>query len=71
MRGRVQEFVDQNIKIRFVGDHSLMTDSLRELCGEIEAVTSHGTVLQCNFLFFYGGRQEIVHAAQELQKQGI
>ena len=71
MRGRVQEFVEQKIKIRFIGDRSLMAVSLGDLCDEIEALTHEGTALQCNFLFFYGGRQEIVHAAQELQKQGI
>ena len=71
MRGRVQEFVDQNIKIKFAGDRTLMPDALRQLCDEIEATTALGIALQCNFLFFYGGRQEIVHAAQRLQLQGI
>jgi undecaprenyl diphosphate synthase len=70
MKNRVQEFVEKNIKIRFVGDRSAMADSLQKLCDDVEGATKDCTALQCNFLFFYGGRQEIIHAAQELQKRG-
>ena len=71
MRDRVQEFIDQNIKIRFVGDRSVMSDHIKKVCADIESQTAHCTKLQCNFLFFYGGRQEIIFAAQQLQNKNI
>jgi len=68
---RVQEFIDKKIRVRFVGDTSLMPQHLQNVCAEVEAKTDHGQHLQCNFLFYYGGRQEIVAAAQKLQDQNI
>lgn len=70
MKDRVQEFVDKNIKICFIGDRSVMDESLRMTCDNVELATKDCTALQCNFLFFYGGRQEIVFAARALQKSG-
>lgn len=68
---RVQEFVDKKIKVRFIGDKSLMSEDLQKICFDVEQKTSQGDKLQCNFLFYYGGRQEIVAAAQELQQKNI
>lgn len=68
---RVQEFIDQGIKVTFVGDRSAMPEKLQTICGQVEKKTEDGTRVQCNFLFYYGGRQEIIAAAQDLQQKNI
>ncbi len=48
--------------VRFIGDKSLLSDSLREKCIEAERVTDSYPFV-CNIALNYGGRNEIVHAA--------
>lgn len=62
----VDEFVQKGIQVRFVGNRSLFPTNVIATCDEVERATVHGTKLQVNFLFCYGGQQEIVHAAKQL-----
>jgi undecaprenyl diphosphate synthase len=65
----VDEFIAQNIKVRFVGDRALFPPHLIALCENIESKTAAGTALQFNILFYYGGRQEIVRSIKEIVHQ--
>lgn len=67
---RIQEFVKAGVQIRFVGDRSKIPHDTELVCQEIEEQTKQQSALQCNFLMCYGGRQEIVQAAQQLAANG-
>lgn len=70
MKTRIKEFIDAGVKVRFVGDLSFAPLQTRSVCEMIEQSTIDGNKLQCNFLFCYGGQQEIIAAAQKLVLQG-
>lgn len=70
MQSRIKEFIDAGVKVRFVGDLSFVPSQTRTVCEAIEQSTIDGSKLQCNFLFCYGGQQEIIAAAQKLVLQG-
>lgn len=66
VRDRVDEFIKFGIKIRFVGDLVCVPEKTRQVCIDIENATAQGSKLSCQFLFCYGGQQEIIAAAQHL-----
>ena len=53
---------DYPISIRFIGDKSRLEPALAEKCIEVERL-SEGRPFLCNVAFNYGGRDEIVRAA--------
>lgn len=57
---------NENIKIRFIGDISMLDDDLQKLIKEAEEDTADATGLTLNIAVNYGGRQEIVAAAKKL-----
>ncbi|MBI2352888.1 di-trans,poly-cis-decaprenylcistransferase [Candidatus Dependentiae bacterium] len=65
-KDRINEFVDAQVKIRFVGDLSKLSIATKAICEEIEQATKFGKKLECNFLMCYGGQQEIVAAIQKI-----
>ena len=65
---RIDEFIKSGIKVRFVGELSCVPEKTRQICANIENATAQGTKLSCQFLFCYGGQQEIIAAAQNLVK---
>lgn len=66
---KVDEFLKLDVRIRFVGDCSKMPADTKAVCDELEEKTKNCKALTCNFLFCYGGQQEIVAAAQKLVDQ--
>lgn len=65
----VPQFIEQGVKVRFIGDLQQFPDTVQDVCQRIEKQTEQGNVLQVNFLFGYGARQEIVAAAQLLAQK--
>lgn len=63
---KVSKFTDQSVKIKFIGQLVNFPQNIQDMCHRIEDKTAQGTALQVNFLFGYGGRQEIFKAAQML-----
>lgn len=63
------KFIEQGIKIKFIGDLSLFPDSVQQVCKKVQEQTSSGLKLQLNFLFGYGARQELFAAAQSLAQR--
>ena len=53
---------DKTLAIRFLGDKSKLPEKLRKKCIEAEELSRDG-VFFCNVALNYGGRDEIVHAA--------
>ena len=64
-------FIDQNVKIKFIGQLSKFPKNVVEMCQRIEAKTAQNSGLHVNFLFGYGGRQEIFDAAKLLCQDAI
>lgn len=68
---RVAEFVKAGIKIKFVGDLSLLPVATKQACNFIEDQTVLGSQLICNFLLCYGGQQEILAGVNQALKQNF
>lgn len=59
-------FLDENVKVRFLGDVSVFDPQLRELITKVEHVSENRTGMVLNIALNYGGRMEIVRAAKTL-----
>ncbi|AXK60557.1 polyprenyl diphosphate synthase [Candidatus Chromulinivorax destructor] len=68
---KIELFIQQNVKIKFLGQLSKFPENIQAICQRIEHKTAQGNALHVNFLFGYGGRQEIFNAAQSLCQQAI
>jgi len=61
---------EDKIKIRFIGDLSLVPQDIQELAKEIQEDTKDYDNYKLNFCFAYGGRLELTHAVNKLLEQG-
>ena len=59
------------IKIRFIGNLSLLPKDLREQCKRLEKQTEKIKDYIINFCIAYGGRQEIIEAIKKIIKKKI
>ncbi len=69
LRESLADFTKENIRTRFIGDRTPLSDSIRRLMVEAEEVTRDKTGLCLNIAINYGGREEITHAARALAQQ--
>lgn len=60
----LQDLIQKNVKVRFVGDRKMFPSAVVDVCQNIEMQTEGCTALECNILFCYGSQQEIVSAMQ-------
>ncbi len=60
---------DKDFSIKFLGDKSRLPEKLRNIAAELEE-KSRGRAFVCSIALNYGGRDEIVHAANEAIKAG-
>lgn len=70
----LKKMIEQEVRIRFVGDRSLFPKAVIESCSQLEQETKKFSRLKLNILFCYGARQEIVSAVKLLLhkiKQGL
>ena len=62
----IEKMERDGIRLKFFGDTSVLSDSLRGLIHETDDITAHlGKVFQANVCVNYGGRDEIVRAARQ------
>ena len=59
----------ENFRIHILGDISALPERLREKCAYVETLNPTSDYV-CNIALNYGGRDEIVHAANEAIKAG-
>ncbi len=62
----LRDFMEENIKVRFIGDVSAFSEDLKELIGRVERESSVKTGMVLNIAMNYGGRAEITHAVRVL-----
>ncbi len=60
----LRDFMDENIRVRFIGDVSAFSPDLRELIREVEEASAPKTGMVLNLAMNYGGRAELVRAAK-------
>lgn len=66
LRDALTNFLDENVKVRFLGDTSVFDPQLQQLILEIEQVSENRTGMVLNIALNYGGRAEIVRAVRLL-----
>ena len=64
----LRDFLDENIRVRFIGDTSVFSPKLRELIQRVEDSSACKTGMVLNIAMNYGGRAELVHAAKDFAK---
>ena len=60
------DYKNRNIRIKFMGDRTVLDEKLQQLMNKLEAESSVKTGMTLNIAINYGGRPEIVRAAQQL-----
>lgn len=64
-----EKYVKQGVRVRFIGDRSLFPNVVRKSCEQVEKETAHLEKLNVNFLFCYGGRQELVDGVKTIARK--
>ena len=60
------ELEEEGIRVSFTGDIESLPENIRKVCREGEERSLHRTKMQLIVAFNYGGRREIVNAAQKI-----
>ena len=66
-----KNFKDENIKVKFIGDISVLDEDIKELIADAEKESENATGMHLNIALNYGGRDEIVHAVKKIMKSGV
>ena len=66
-----ENFKDENIRVRFIGDRKPLADDIKELMAKNEYDSRNATGLTLYIAINYGGRNEITRAVKDLVKEGI
>ncbi|HBS48484.1 TPA: di-trans,poly-cis-decaprenylcistransferase [Candidatus Dependentiae bacterium] len=64
LRERLPYFIENEVRVRFIGERSFFPQQTLEFINEAETKTANFNKLNLNFLFCYGSRQEILNATQ-------
>ncbi len=67
----LDELKAQGVQIRHIGELEGVEPRLQEKVRQACAATAHNTRLILNVAFNYGGRDEIVHAVQQILRDGV
>ncbi len=65
-----KNFKDENIKLQFIGDRSVLDPEIQRLMKQSEEDSQNATGLHLNIAINYGGRDEIVHAVKDIVESG-
>lgn len=65
----LRDFMDENIRVRFIGDVSAFPRELQELIHEVEEASAPKTGMVLNLAMNYGGRAELTRAAQAFARE--
>ena len=67
----LRDFMDENIRVRFIGDVSAFPAELRTLIQEVEEASACKTGMVLNLAMNYGGRAEITRAAKRVAQEVV
>ena len=66
-----ENFKDENIKVKFIGDLTPLAEDIKELIKKDEEGSAEATGLNLNIAINYGGRDEITKAVRNIVNEGI
>jgi len=69
LRSEIAELHQRNVRLRVIGDRTKLSDDIREMIAHNEALTANNTGGNLVVALSYGGRAEIVQAAQALSER--
>ena len=67
----IETMARDNIRLRFLGDTSVLSPKLRALIEETDEITRHIEGFQANICLNYGGRDELVRAAKKFARECV
>lgn len=67
----LRDFMDENIRVRFIGDVSAFSPELRKLIHEVEEASAKKTGMVLNLAMNYGGRAELLRAAKAVANDAL
>ena len=68
---RIDELIEKNIKLRFIGKLNKLPSTLKNLIKLSEKKTSQNTVVQVNIALNYGSKNELINALKIINKKNI
>ena len=68
-RERLDENKEKGIRLRFLGDRTVLSPELQYMMDYIEDETKEMTKINLNIAVNYGGRQEILHSVQKIAQR--
>ena len=71
LRESIETMARDNIRLRFLGDVSVLSPKLRALIEETDELTKHIKGFQANICLNYGGRDELVRAARAFARDCV
>ena len=67
----MEEFKNENIKIKFIGDNSRFSDDIQKGISDIETNTKNRSGLRLNIAMNYGSRAEITDAVKVISEKAV
>ncbi|MBQ9458772.1 MAG: isoprenyl transferase, partial [Oscillospiraceae bacterium] len=71
LRESIETMARDRIRLRFLGDVSVLSPKLRALIDQTDELTRHISGFQANICLNYGGRDEIVRAARRFAEECV
>ena len=68
---KIDELIEKNIKLRFIGELNKLPSTLKNLIKLSEKKTSQNTVVQVNIALNYGSKNELINALKIINKKNI
>ena len=65
----VNDFIEENIRVRFIGDRSMLKPHLQEKMKHVEEISKDFDSMTLVLAINYGGRDEITHAVKSIAQE--
>lgn len=62
----VHDFIDENIRVRFIGDRTMLSETLQRKMADVEEESKDFDSMTLLLAINYGGRDELVHAVRSI-----
>ena len=69
MEEALTDFMEENIRVRFIGDVTAFAPQLQKLIHEVEEASAPKTGMVLNLAMNYGGRAELTHAMRTMAER--
>ena len=68
---QIDEMHKENVKIRFIGDVSQLSDKMQKIINDAQTLTQNNTGVNLNIAFNYGSRNELTQAVKKIAEMKI